>query len=290
MALAESPTSSRKRKKESPTSSRAFATLRPLSGKVALVTGSSEGIGAGIALEFAKGGADVCINCNSKDEEAEQVAAQCREQGVRSIYSKADVSDRRAVEEMFEKILKELGPVDIVVTNAMTSKRVGILETEFQDLKRCVEIGVYGVFHCIQIGAKQMLAAGKKGSIVHLGSPHVYWPCKECIDYNTTKAASDNLVLSAANELMWKGIRVNIVLPGWTYTQGEVRLYGQEQLDRQAQKMPLNRLAYTEDIGRAVMWVCSEEASFVVGATIKVDGGAFIETGPSWIAPPRERG
>lgn len=267
----------------------AFATLKPLRGKVALVTGSSEGIGAGIALELARGGADICINCNSKDEEAERVAEQCREKGVRAIYSKTDVSDRQAVEGMFEKILKELGPVDIVVTNAVTSKRASILETEFEDLRRCVEIGVYGVFHCIQIGAKQMLAAGKKGSIVHVGSPHVHLPAKDCIDYNTAKAASNHLVMSAANELMWKGIRVNVVQPGWTYTEGEVRLYGQQQLDREAKKMPLNRMAYSDDIGRAVMWVCSEEASFVVGATIKVDGGAFIETAPAWIAPPRER-
>merc|ERR1719297_32179 len=95
---------------ENPAPNQAFASLKPLSGKVALVTGSSEGIGAGIALEFAKGGADVCVNCNSRDEEAEQVAAQCREQGVRSIYSKTDVSDKRAVEDMFAKILRELGP------------------------------------------------------------------------------------------------------------------------------------------------------------------------------------
>merc|ERR1739845_35101 len=112
------------------------------------------------------------------------------------------------------------------------------------------------------------VAAGKKGSFVHITSPHYDWP---------------------ANELMWKGIRVNFVEPGWTVTKGEIRLYGMKQLDENGKKMPLGRLAQPADTGRAVVWLCSDEAEFIVGTHIKADGGMFIENGQSWNTPPRDR-
>jgi len=267
-----------------------FTDTKPLKGKVALITGASEGIGAGIALSLAKAGCDVCINFSSKVAAAEEVAAKCREEGGgKAILHQTSVAVRKGVEEMFEKILTELGPVDMVINNAVVSKRQSIFDTKFEDFQWCCEIGIYGTFHCFQLGARQMLDAGKKGSIIHIGSPHVLYPAKECVDYNTVKAGQQHLVMTAANELMWKGIRVNVVEPGWTYTQGEVRLYGEEQLEQAAQKMPFGRLAYPEDIGRAIVWMCSDEASYVTGANLKVDGGAFIEVAPSWHNPPRDR-
>merc|ERR1712187_836635 len=101
-----------------------------------------------------------------------------------------------------------------------------------------MEVAVYGVFHCLQVGAKQMLEAGKRGNFIHIGSPHTKFAPKECVDYNTAKAGAQHLIMSAANELMWNGIRINTVEPGWTYTQGEVRPYGEEQLAREGAKMP----------------------------------------------------
>jgi len=266
-----------------------FADTKPLRGKIAVVTGSSEGIGAGIAIDLARAGADVCINFSSKVKEAEAVAQECRNFGVRAILAQTSVAERKGVEDMFEKIKQELGPIDIVVTNAITSKRNSLLETKFEDFQKVMEIGVYGTFHCLQIGAKQMLDAGKKGSFIHIGSPHVKWAPKDCIDYNTAKAAAQHLVTSAANELMWKGIRVNTVEPGWTKTEGEVRLYGEEQLAKVGAEMPFGRLAMPSDIGKAVVWMCSDDASYVTGANLTVDGGAFIETAPSWNTPPRDR-
>lgn len=267
-----------------------FADTKPLLGKVALVTGSSEGVGSGIALQLAMAGADVCVNyIGDNVTDAEDIAAKIREQGSRAILVKGSVSDRGAVEEMFSRIEKELGVIDILVTNAIASKRQSILETKLEDFQRTMEVGVFGVFNCMQLAAKQMVAAGKKGSIVHITSPHQSWPAKDCIDYNTAKAAAHHLALSVANELMWKGIRVNFVEPGWTVTKGEIRLYGQAQLDENGRKMPLGRLADTSDTGKAVVWLCSDEAAFIVGTSIKADGGMFIEGGQSWNTPPRER-
>ena len=119
----------------------------------------------------------------------------------------------------------------------MTAKRNSILDTKPEDFKRTMDVGVYGVFNCMQLAAKQMLAAGKKGNMVHVTSPHEHWPAKDAIDYNTAKSAAHHLALSVANELMWKGIRVNFVEPGWTITNNEIRLFGKDQLVENGKKM-----------------------------------------------------
>jgi len=267
-----------------------FADTKPLLGKVALVTGSSEGIGSGVALELARAGADICVNYVGKDDAAaEDVAKQIRELGQRVIVVKESVADREAMEKMFSTIQKELGVLDILVTSAMTAKRASILDTKPEDFKNTMDVGVFGVFNCMQLAAKQMIAAGKKGSIVHITSPHQSWPAKDAIDYNTAKAGAHHLALSVANELMWKGIRVNFVEPGWTVTNNEIRLFGMDQLNENAKKMPFGRLGQPSDSAKAVLWLCSEESSFVVGTTIKCDSGMFIEGGQSWNSAPRER-
>jgi NAD(P)-dependent dehydrogenase (short-subunit alcohol dehydrogenase family) len=262
---------------------------KPLQGKVAIVTGSSEGVGAGIALQLAMNGADVCVNYVGPPSLAEETAAEVRKQGSRCITVHADVSDEAAVGAMFDQIQRELGAVDILVTSAILSKRNDIFDTKVEEFRRTLDVGVTGVFLCMQAAARQMVAAGKKGSFVHITSPHYDWPAKGCIDYNTAKAASHHLALSVANELMWKGIRVNFVEPGWTETAGEIRLYGKKQLDENGKKMPLGRLGRPSDTAKAVCWLCTDDAAFVVGTHIVADGGMFIEGGQSWNVPPRDR-
>jgi len=267
-----------------------FADTKPLLGKVALISGSSEGVGSGIALELAKAGADICVNyVGDGDADAEDIAKQIRAYGQRALVVKASVADRAAMEAMFTTLLKELGAIDILVTSAITAKRASILDTKPEDFKHTMDVGVFGVFNCMQLAAKQMLAAGKKGCMVHITSPHDSWPAKDAIDYNTAKAASHHLALSVANELMWKGIRVNFVEPGWTITNNEIRLFGMDQLKENGKKMPFGRLAQPSDSAKAVLWLCSEESSFVVGTTIKCDSGMFIEGGQSWRDAPRAR-
>lgn len=265
--------------------------VTPLLDRVAIVTGSSQGIGAGIAMEMAWAGADICVNYVGDRSPAEEVAKEIRRIGRRAVIVEADVSDRAAIEQMFDITEKELGPVNILVTNAVTSRRQPLLEMDIKEFERTLKIGLFGVFHCMQVFSQRMVASGKKGgSIVHISSPHAKGPFKDAVDYNVAKAGSHHLALSAANELMWAGIRVNMVQPGWTYTQGELRLYSQETLDAAAQKMPLGRLSMPEDIGKAAVWLCSEEAAYVTGANIVVDGGQFIETAPSWNAVGRHTG
>jgi len=257
--------------------------VTPLLGKVAIITGSSQGIGAGIALELAHAGADVCINYVGDPRPAEELAGRIHSMGRRAILHSADVSRRGTIERMFDYTERELGPVNILVTNAITSTRNSLLETNPEDFEYTLQIGLIGVFHCMQTFSKRMVSRGETGgSIVHICSPHAKGPFKGCLDYNVAKAGSHHLALSAANELMWSGIRVNIIQPGWTLTEGELRLYGESVLDRAAAQMPLGRLSMPADIGKAAVWLCSDEAAYVTGACLVVDGGQFIETAPSW--------
>jgi NAD(P)-dependent dehydrogenase (short-subunit alcohol dehydrogenase family) len=253
-----------------------------LLGKVALVTGSSEGIGAGIALAMAQAGADVCINFIGDPTPAEALADDIRKLGRRVVLSNADVSKRGECRRMFDAAEKQLGPVNILVTNAIFSTRNSLIDTQASEFEYTLQIGVMGVFHCFQIFAQRLIALGEGGSIVHISSAHHKWPVKEALDYNVAKAGAHHLALSAANELMWFGIRLNLVVPGWTLTQGELRLHGREVLDRAAALMPFGRLCAPSDVGKAAVWLSSDEAAYITGATLQVDGGLHIETAPSW--------
>lgn len=259
-----------------------MAELMPLSGKVALVTGSSKGIGASIALELARAGANVCINYLSSKADADQVVSEIQSLGRKALAVRADVSDRLELEHLVDECESTLGPIDVLVTNAVRSSRASILEVNFEDLKRTVEIGIYGVFHTMQVVARRMVNRGTKGAIIHISSPYARTPFKQSIDYNIAKAGSQHLALSVANELMWHKIRVNILEPGWTVTPGELTWYTEDMLNAMGEKMPLGRLGQPMDLGKAAVFLASDESSYIVGTVLRVDGGQFIEGGASW--------
>jgi glucose 1-dehydrogenase len=250
-----------------------------LSGKVALVTGGTRGIGRGVALALAQAGADVCVNYHSSG--GDEVAGAIRALGRRTVLAQADVSERDAVERMVAQCTAELGPVDILVANAVTSVRQTLLETKEQDLRRAIDVGIVGTFHVLQVVARQMVARQTNGAIIYISSPHARLPFKGAIDYNVAKAGGHMLALSAANELMWHGIRVNLIEPGWIDTPGERTWYTDETLYREGKRLPLGRLGTPEDIGRAAVFLASDNASYMAGAVVTVDGGAFIQ-GPAW--------
>lgn len=260
-----------------------------LSGKVALVTGAARGIGRGVALELAKSGADVCVNYRSSGSAAGEVVAAIQAMGRRALLVQADVSDRAAVEEMVARCTTTLGPIDILVANAVSSVRQTLLETREADLRRAVEVGIFGIFHVFQVVARQMVERKGKGSIIYISSPHARLPFKGAIDYNTAKAGGHMLALSAANELMWHGIRVNLIEPGWTDTPGERTWYTDKALYHEGEQLPLGRLALPEDLGRAAAFLASDDAAYICGSVLTVDGGAFIQ-GPAWGGPTSHGG
>lgn len=257
-----------------------------LAGQVALITGAARGIGQGIAREMAREGASLCVNDVVAEEAAAPFIHELQDLGVRAIYVRADVRRRSEVQEMADRVEQSLGPITVLVSNAITSQRHPLLKTSFEELQQAVEVGVYGAFHLFQVIAGRMVEKNIKGSIIQMTSPWAYIPYWGGTDYRVVKAAQHHMALSFATEMMWHGIRVNLLEPGWTDTPGEHRWFSDQQLQEEAQKLPLGRLCTPEDVGRAAVFLAREP--YIVGAHIKVDGGlTFTRYGPSGVQPLR---
>jgi glucose 1-dehydrogenase len=244
-----------------------------LAGKVALVTGANRGIGRGCALELARAGADVAVNYRSHAEEAGEVAAAVRALGRRAIVIQADVSDRAADEAMVERTAAELGRLDILVANAALSIRKPFLELSESDAVATFATTFWGAFHCAQFAAREMVRRGEGGAIVFIGSVHAVLPMRNSVPYNAAKAALNHMARTIASELAGARIRVNVVEPGWTDTPGERGFATEEQLREGAAHLPLARLGTSEEIGKAVAYLASDDAAYITGTVLRIDGG-----------------
>lgn len=251
--------------------------MRGLTGKIALVTGANRGIGKGCALELAREGADVAINYRSHAAEAEETAEEVRALGRRAIVVGADISNRAADEAMIARTIAELGRLDVLVANAAFSIRKPFLELSEDDMKITLGVSLMGAFHCCQFAARHMVERGEGGSIVIVSSVHAVLPFENAVSYNVAKAGLNHMARSIAAEMTPHRIRVNIVEPGWTDTPGERQFYTDEQLREGGTRLPWGRLGTSEEIGRAVAFLASEEAAYVTGAVLRVDGGYVVK-------------
>ncbi len=247
-----------------------------LTGKVALITGASRGIGRGCAEQMARCGADVAINYRSHGDEADEVADVVRSLGHRASTFGADVSDRAAVDAMVEGATKELGRVDIVVANAYYSRRQPFLDLDVDDVRRTLDVTLIGAFHVAQAGARQMVQQGEGGSILFISSVLSFLPMPTSMPYNAAKAGMNQMAMTIAVEMAEHRIRVNVIQPGWTDTPGERQFSSEEQLREGAKRLPWKRLGTPEDLGKAAAFLASDDADYITGATLKVDGGMTL--------------
>lgn len=250
-------------------------------GKVALVTGASRGIGRGIALELAAEGADILVNYRSHPEEAQAVADAIVGMGRRALIWQADVADRTAVEQMFAGTVAHLGAIDIAIANAAVSIRELVIDVQWEHVKRTIEVSQFGVFHTCQLAAQQMVKQGIRsgrsaGKIVVISSIHEEIPVATSAAYNMAKAAINHLVRTLANELTIHHINVNVINPGWIDTPGERAFATEEQIQAGAKRMPWRRLGTPEDIAKATAFLASDDADYITGTTLRVDGGYVL--------------
>ena len=237
--------------------------------KVALVTGSSRGIGAAVAEALSDAGWAVCINYIERQDKAEELAARLRAKGGRCITQQADVADREAVFAMVRRTERELGPVSLLVSNA------GIAEQhQFQDItpefwKRLFAVNVNGAFHSAQAVLPNMLHE-HAGCMVFVSSIWGQHGASCEAAYSATKHAIIGLTRSLSAELALSGIRVNCVAPGVIDTD-MVQVLGQETLEKLAREIPLGRLGRPEEIAQTVLHLA--ENPYITGQVVTVDGG-----------------
>lgn len=250
-----------------------------LSGRVALVTGASGGIGRATALMLAKAGADVAINYYSLPESAEELAAEVRSLGRRALLFPVDVTDLNAVEEMVTQTVQQLGRLDLLVASAVYSDREPFHIANMDGFRRTIDVSMYGVYHAMRAVTNVLIRQGEGGNLVVIGSPHAHVPLPACAAYNMAKAAVDQLARTAAVELLKHRIRVNIVHPGWTDTPGERKFFTDDVLQKAGAALPLGRLVRPEEIARGVLFLVDPESEMVTGSTLTIDGGAQL---PWW--------
>ena len=244
-----------------------------LTGKTARVTGSSRGIGKGIALAFARQGADVVVNCAGNIAAAEQTADEIRALGVKAPVIKADVSEPDMVKEMFAKITAEFGKLDILVNCAGTSQDKDIFDMTKEDWDRIIKTNLTSGMLCSK-AAMEIMREQKHGRIRFISSVvaergalfgHVH--------YAATKAGQIGIVKSMARTAAPLGITVNAIAPGLIRTELLVQTHGVEGVEELGASIPLG-LGRPEDVGAAAVYLASDEAKYVTGATLDVNGGA----------------
>jgi glucose 1-dehydrogenase len=250
-----------------------------LEGKVALVTGGARGIGQAVATELSRSGADVVFCDICEEAKAVQTLELVRGFGRKARFFRVDIGNRDQVEQMFSEILDEFGRVDILVNNAAANIRKPLVDLLIEDVEKVWSVALWGVFHCSQLAARQMVRQ-QSGSIVVISSVHAVRPFPNNTAYNGAKAAVSQMALTWAAELVSKGIRVNVVEPGWTNTPGERTLYSEEDIQREGSRLPMGRLASPTEIANAVRFLVCDDAAYVTGSCLRVDGGMLLPVVP----------
>ena len=243
-----------------------------LSGKIAVVTGGSRGIGREICLELARRGADVAFLYAGNAEAAEQTLSLLREYSVRAEAYQCDVSDASAVREVFKTLLAAFGRADILVNNAgVTRDKLAMLMKE-EDFERVLAVNLQGAFYC----AKQVIPVMVKqrsGKIINISSVSGLMGNAGQCNYSASKAGLIGLTKSLARELAPRGITCNAVAPGFVETDMTASLAENNPL---LEQIPLKRFASPAEVARLVAFLASPDADYITGETIRIDGGLAI--------------
>jgi len=242
-----------------------------LKGKVAIITGASRGIGKATALLFAQEGAKVVVNYLKSKREAEEVVHQIKKLGSDSIAVVCDVSKEEQVKLMVEKTIDKFGKIDILVNNAGVVFDVPFKDRTVEHWRRTLDVNLVGTFLCSKYASNHMLKQ-KSGKIVNISSTNgidSFNP--DSMDYDSSKAGVIMLTRNLAQQLA-PFIQVNCVAPGWVDTDINKDL-PKDFVKKETERIYLKRFAKPEEIAKTVLFLSSDDASFITGSTLKVDGG-----------------
>ncbi len=244
-----------------------------LNGKIAVVTGASKGIGAGIAKEFAEAGASVVINYGSDKQGADRVVDEITKGGGKAIAIQGNVAKKADVERLFAEAEKAFGKIDIVVNNAGVYEFVPLEEVTEQQFHRMFDTNVLGMLLSTQEALKHFNADG--GSVINIGSLASSLTPPTAVVYNATKGAVDAITRTLAKELGPRKIRVNAIRPGMVITEGVVTggFHESEFRTMLESQTPLGRVGQTDDIAPAAVFFASDDSKWITGETLVIAGG-----------------
>ncbi len=253
----------------------AAADIFDLTGKVALVTGASSGLGARFAECLAENGAAVVLVARRADRLA-ALQAKIEKSGGRAIAVGADVCERAAMRAAFDQAEKSFGTVTIMVNNAGVAHAGRAVELPEEEWRRVLSTDLDAVFFWAQEAARRMLAAGKNGAIVNIASVLGFGVDKGVIAYATAKAGVIQITKALALELSFKGIRVNAIAPGWIVTEINRDYLATERGAALKRDIPIGRFGEARDLDGPLLLLVSDAGRFVTGATIVADGGQMV--------------
>ncbi|MBV8888076.1 MAG: SDR family oxidoreductase [Alphaproteobacteria bacterium] len=260
---------------------------RPLAGQKALVTGANSGIGQAVAVALGTAGADVAVNYVTNPEAAEAVAQEIRRNGTDAITLHANVADEVQVEAMFRAAAAHFGRLDILVANAGLQRDARLVDMTLEQWNTVISVNLTGQFLCCREAVRQMLRQGvapglskAAGKIVCMSSVHQRIPWAGHVNYAASKGGIMMLMQSIAQEVAPMRIRVNAIAPGAIRTPINTAAWSTPEAYRALMTLvPYARIGEPDDIGRAAVWLASDEADYVTGTTLFVDGGMTLYPG-----------
>ena len=264
-----------------------------LEGQKAIVTGSSSGIGSAVAIALAAAGADVVVNYASSKEGADKIVEQIKKAGGNAIAIGCDVSKEEDVEKMFAETIEKFGTVDILVSNAGLQKDAPLEEMTIEQWNKVIGVNLTGQFLCARAAVKEFKKRGvvkdvscSAGKIICMSSVHEIIPWAGHVNYAASKGGVMLLMKSIAQEVAPHRIRVNSICPGAIRTPiNESAWDTDEAYSRLMNLIPYNRIGEPQDIGRVAAWLASDQADYVTGTSIVVDGGMCLSGLPSTVNP-----
>jgi glucose 1-dehydrogenase len=246
------------------------------------VTGASSGLGYACAEQLAASGAAVIINYHSQPDPAEKLASQIKAAGGRAIAVGADVSDPAEVASLFAKTLEAFGAVDILVANSGMQKDAPLTAMTLDQWEAVLKVNLTGQFLCAQAAVRQFEAQGERpvsrarGKIICMSSVHQVIPWAGHVNYAASKGGIQMMMQTIAQEVAEKGIRVNAIAPGAIRTAINASETEGEKAGALLKLIPYGRIGVAEDVGKAAVWLASDQSDYVVGTTIFVDGGMAL--------------
>jgi len=265
-------------------------TVKPpllLRGQKALVTGANSGIGQATAIALGQAGADVVVNYVVGDDRAEAVVEEIRRSGVRAYAHRADVSNEDQVKEMFARMVTELGTIDILVNNAGWQKDSPFVDMTLAQWNAVISVNLTGQFLCAREAVREFLRRGivpavscAAGKIICMSSVHEVIPWAGHANYAASKGGVMLMMKSLAQEMAPHHIRVNSIAPGAIRTPINTAAWSTPEAYRSLMELvPYKRIGEPEDIARTAVWLASDQADYLVGTTVFVDGGMTLYPG-----------